>query len=55
MDKYSFKYFIPTEGWSKRGIIVIANNPNEASKKVEEILIKRGKKPPFLYRWKYTK
>ena len=55
MERYNFKYFTSDGDWSKRGIIVIADNPKEASKKVEETLINRGKKPPFLYRWKYAK
>lgn len=56
MKKYTFSYkYLPLGGtWSKKGIRVKATCPKEAAEKVTEILLKRGKQAPFLFRWNYV-
>lgn len=56
MNKYSYRWLNFYKGtWSKRGIRVEAENSKEAWQKVETILLQRGHKGPFLYKWKYVK
>lgn len=53
MKTYSYKIFTE-KGWSKRGVRIIAENTNEATKKAENFYKNKGYTIPILMKWRYV-